>query len=267
MLRRIWVGLGCVGILACGVACAPRVIEIPVPLSTQPQVALHAYEAVAVLPFLTYREFRVPDAKSEPAIDYGQEVTAFVRNQIQSHVERPVMALEWRDLPASASPETGDLPALPTWEADGFALTWLDRHLRPDGLQEITRPVVVFGILIVRQQYAFLNASSGPTTLILRSTELAVPPSTTPMVRQFGIGVRLFAVDWGRREVLYTDYVEAAMDLLDVFRMHRDIQVWDAERIRMAAFYTLLDRTVPLLLGNIVPLPIMRERLLVRERP
>ena len=56
------------------------------------------------------------------------------------------------------------------------------------------------------------------------------------------------------------------MDLLDVFRMYRDIQVWDAERIRIVAFYTLLDQTVPLLLGNIVPLPILRERLLVRER-
>jgi len=253
------------GALACLTACAPRVIEVPVPLSTRPQIALHAYEAVAVLPFLTYREFRVPDAGGEPSIDYGQEVTAFVRNQIQSHVERPVIALRWADLPASASPETGDLPALPTWEADGFALTWLDRHLRPDGLRGITRPVVVFGVLIVRQQYAFLNASSGSTTLILRSTDPAVPPSTTPMVRQFGVGVRLFAVDWSNRQVLYTDYVEASMDLLDVFRMHRDIQVWDAERIRMVAFYTLLDRTVPLLLGNIIPLPIMRERLLVRE--
>ncbi len=265
MSRHAWVWLGSVGALAGLTACAPHVIEVPIPLSTRPQVALDAYEAVAVLPFLTYREFRVPDARAEPSIDYGQEVTTFVRNQIQSHVERPVVALDWADLPASASFETGDLPALPAWEADGFALEWLDRHLRADGLREVARPVVVFGVLIVRQQYAFLSALSGSTTRVLRSADPAVPPSTTPMVRQFGIGVRLFAVDWEDRQVLYTDYVEAAMDLLDVFRMYRDIQVWDAERIRMVAFYTLLDRTVPLLLGNIIPVSILRERLLVRE--
>ncbi|MCS7312679.1 MAG: hypothetical protein NZ742_07185 [Acidobacteria bacterium] len=265
MLRRVVVWLGSVGALTCVSACASPWIETRVPLSTRPQVALQTYEAIAVLPFLTYQEFRVPDARGEPSIDYGQEVTAFVRNQIQIHVDRPVMALDWVDLPASASPETGELPALPVWEADGFALTWLERHLGLDRLGGIARPVVVFGILIVRQQYAFLNASSGSTTLIRRSTEPVVPPSTTPMVRQFGVGIRLFAIDWGNRAVLYTDYVEASMDLLDVFWMHRDIQAWDAERIRMVAFYTLLDRTVPLLLGNIIPLPVMRERLLVRE--
>jgi hypothetical protein len=265
MSRRALIGLWAAGTLGSLAACAPYTVEVPIPLSTQPQVALEAYEAIAVLPFLTYREFQLPDAHGEPSIDYGQEVTTFVRNQIQSHAERPVLTLDWVDLPASR--ETSGLPTLPAWETDSFILEWLDRHLRSDGLRDVARPVIIFGVLVVRQQYAFLNSVGAPAsaTLVLRSAALAPPPSTMPMVRQFGIGVRLFAVDWASRQVLYTDYVEAAMDLLDVFRMHRDIQVWDAERIRMVAFYTLLDQTVPLLLGNIVPLPILRERLLVRE--
>ncbi len=230
--------------------CASPVIEIPVRIPTQAQIPLNDYDAIVVVPFLTYRDFQ--GVEDDSSIDYGEEVRSIIRNELQSHLSQAVLAPRR----VADRPSQEDRPDPKAWQDPAVAERWIQGHLQGVAeLEHVTRPAVVLGVVTVQ---GILREGAVPQE---EYPPRPTPPPTTPPEpsssrrgTEVRLGIRFFLFDWAHRKVLYSEAVEESLRT-SVNRMH------------LGVFYALLDRVLPKLLSKVVPVYIQTERILVQGTP